>query len=85
MFQIQVHLVLALPVPRALALSSRRRPPSLCPSSFALLLICACTRRTGCTARGCCRCAETDCLLLPEKFIVVSTLCFCLSCCLLLV
>ena len=68
----------------ALALSSRRRPPLLDPSSFTLLLIFARTRRTGCMARGCCRCAETGCLLLPEKFIVVSALCFCFSCCLLL-
>ena len=35
------------------------------------------SRRTGCTARGCCRCAETVCLLLPEGFIVFSALCFC--------
>ena len=35
------------------------------------------SRRTGCTARGCCRYAETVCLLLPEGFIVISTLCFC--------
>ena len=76
--------VLALPVPQALALSSRRRPPLLDPSSFTLLLIFARTRRVGCTARGCCRCAETGCLLLPEKFIVFSALCFCFSCCLLL-
>ena len=75
---------LALPAPQALALSSRRRPPFLDPSSFTLLLIFARTRRTGCTARGCCRCAETGCLLLPEKFIVFSALCFCFSCCLLL-
>ena len=74
----------ALPVPQALALSSRRRPPFLDPSSFTLQLIFARTRRTGCTARGCCRCAETGCLLLPEKFIVFSALCFCFSCCLLL-
>ena len=33
-------------------------------------------RRTGCTARGCCRFAETVCLLLPEGFIVFSPLCF---------
>ena len=35
------------------------------------------SRRSGCTARGCCRYAETVCLLLPESFIVISTLCFC--------
>ena len=74
----------ALPVSQALALSSRQRPPFLDPSSFSGLLMFARTRRTGCTARGCCRCAETGCLLLPEKFIVFSALCFCFSCCLLL-
>ena len=41
------------------------------------LLIYDCSRRTGCTARGCCRYAETVCLLLPEGFIGISTLSVC--------
>ena len=72
--QVQVHQVLALLVPQAP--SSRRYPPSLCPYA-PLLLIYDRSRRTGCTARGCCWYAETVCLLLPERFIVISTLCFC--------
>ena len=72
--QVQVHQMLALLVPQAP--SSRRCPPSLCPYS-PFLLIYDRSRRTGCTARGCCRYAETVCLLLPESFIVISTLCFC--------
>ena len=34
------------------------------------------TQRTGCTARGCCRYAETVCLLLSEGFVVFSARCF---------
>ena len=74
--------MLALPVPQAL--SSRRRPLSLYPSLFALLLICDCSAHWMYGA-GLLPVRRDSLPLLPEKFIVVSTLCFCLSCCLLLV
>ena len=77
--------VLALPVPQALALSSRRRPPSLCPSSVTLSAYLCLYSAHWMYGTGLLPVRRDRLPLLPERFIVVSALCFCLSCCLLLV